>query len=50
MFADDVALISNSVQGLQKQLNILNEFSKNNKMIVNIEKTKDMVFKKGGQL
>jgi len=49
MFADDIALIADTVVGLQKQLNILYEFCTQNKLTVNIEK-KILVFKRGGQL
>lgn len=50
MFADDIALISDTVVGLQKQLNILNQFCEHSKLAVNILKTKVLVFKRGGQL
>ena len=50
MFADDIALISDTVKGLQKQLNTLNTFCSRNKLTVNIDKTKIVVFKKGGNL
>ena len=47
---DDVALISDTVVGFQKQLNILHQFSMNSKLNVNIGKTKIMIFKRGGKL
>ena len=50
MFADDIACISDTISGLQKQLNILNQYCKIYKLTVNTEKTKIIVFKKGGQL
>jgi len=46
MFADDIALISDNVVGLQKQINILYDFSIQNKLCVNISKTKVMALKK----
>ena len=41
LFADDIALISDTISGLQKQLDILLKYCKEYKMIVNIIKTKD---------
>ena len=49
-FADDIALISDTISGLQKQLDILLKYCKEYKMIVNIIKTKVMVFRRGGML
>jgi hypothetical protein len=48
MFADDIALISDTIVGLQKQLNLLQQFCISSKFVVNIEKTKVLVFKRGG--
>ena len=50
MFADDLALLSDTVVGLQRQLNILYEFCDKNKLKVNEAKTKVVVFKNGGIL
>ena len=50
LFADDIALISDTISGLQKQLDILLKYCKEYKMIVNIIKTKVMVFRRGGML
>ena len=50
MFADDIALISDTVIGLQMQLNCLHQFCITSKLVVNIDKTKVLVFKRGGQL
>ena len=50
MFADDIALISDTVVGLQRQLNILFLFCEKSKLIVNIDKTKILVFKRGGAI
>ena len=50
MFADDLALISDTVVGLQRQLNILYNFCDTNKLKVNETKTKVVVFKNGGVL
>ena len=50
LFADDIALISDTITGLQKQLNILYDYCMESKLVVNIKKTKVMVYKKGGQI
>jgi hypothetical protein len=50
LFADDVVLFSDSVWGLQNQLNILQEYCNNWKMSVNMSKTKIIVFRRGGRL
>ena len=49
-FADDVILVSDTVQGLQQKLNILEYQSKRLGIEVNLEKTKIIVFRKGGYL
>ena len=50
LFADDIALISLTPRGLQNQLNVLNDCCKRIKLNVNTQKTKVMVFRKGGYL
>ena len=50
LFADDVALISTSPRGLQTQLNSLKDCCNNLGLRVNKNKTKIMVFRKGGYL
>lgn len=50
LFADDVALLSTSPRGLQAQLNSLKLCCDNLKLTVNKNKTKVMVFRKGGFL
>ena len=50
MFADDIALLSDTVNGLQSQLNILADFCETYKLKVNESKTKIVAFKKGGRL
>ena len=50
MFADDLALISDTVRGLQKLLNFLYKFCSDKGLIINIPKTVVMVFKNGGGL
>ena len=49
--ADDLALLSDTVVGLQRQFNILYDFCDTNKLKVNeAKKTKVVVFKNGGVL
>ena len=50
LFADDLALISDSVLGLQRLLNLLYSFCKTKDLIVNILKTKVAIYKNGGTL
>jgi hypothetical protein len=50
LFADDVVLLSATPSGLQHQLNILQSCCDKMKLSVNIDKTKVMVFRKGGFL
>ena len=50
LFADDIALISDTIAGLQKQLNMLFAYCMESKLVVNICKTNVMVFKKGGRI
>lgn len=50
LFADDLALMSSTPQGLQNQLDILLETCKELGVEVNISKTKAMVFRNGGFL
>ena len=50
MFADDLALILDTVVGLQRLLNLLYSFYQVKYLIVNTIKTKKMVYKNGGIL
>jgi len=50
LFADDIALISDTVPGLQNQLNVLKRVSDNLGLVVNTEKTKVVVYRMGGHL
>ncbi|MEW8542874.1 MAG: reverse transcriptase family protein, partial [Candidatus Thiodiazotropha sp.] len=50
LFADDVALISDSVIGLQRQFYLLQDFCREQKLNVNIPKTKVVVYKNGSLL
>ena len=50
LFADDIVLISSTVRGLQRQINELEKYCRQSCLTVNMEKTKVIVFKKGGKL
>ena len=50
LFADDMAIFSKSIKGLQKGLNNLETYCDEWGLTVNTTKTKCMVFKKGGKL
>ena len=50
MYADDVVLFSDTIGGLQKQINTLQLFCEQSGMKVNLDKTKVLVFKNGGYL
>ena len=50
LFADDITLLSDSVIGLQNQIDILNNMCHKLHLSINIDKTKIMVFRKGGFL
>ena len=50
LFADYIALISDTIVGLQRQLDILLQYCTDYKMIVNVIKTKVMVFRRSGIL
>jgi hypothetical protein len=50
LFADDVALLALTPYGLQNQLNCLKDCCDRLRLEVNIDKTKIMVFRKGGYL
>ena len=50
LFADDIALIATTPAGLQNQINILKRGAERLGLVVNLDKTKVMVFRKGGFL
>jgi hypothetical protein len=49
MFADDVVLVSETAEGMQKSLDKLDAYCKNWLLKVNYEKTKIMIFNKAGK-
>ena len=50
LFADDIALTATTPAGLQTQINLLRRGAERLGLVVNLEKTKVMVFRKGGFL
>ncbi len=50
LYADDIIIFSESANGLQNGLDILYEYCQRWKLTVNTDKTKIMVFRKGGRL
>ena len=50
LFADDLTLLASTVIGLQNQLNTLSVAAKRLGLTVNLDKSKVMVFRKGGYL
>ena len=50
LFADDIVIFSETQQGLQAGLDSLHEYCQSWKLKVNTQKTKVMVFRKGGIL
>ena len=50
LFADDIVLIADSVFELQKKLDILYEVAVKLGLVVNMDKSKVVVFRKGGHL
>ena len=50
LYADDMVLLSESQSGLQMCLNKLNSYCQKWKLTVNTEKTKIMIFNKGGRI
>ena len=50
LFADDLTLMSTTVEGLQRMIDRLSEYAEYWGLEVSVEKTKCMVFRKGGRL
>ena len=49
MYADDIVLLSDSADGLQKLLNSLLQFCQRRNLKVNVAKTKVIIFNKSGK-
>ena len=50
LFADDVVLVSDTVVGLQRQLNILGSVAERLDLIVNLDKSDIIIFRNGGHI
>ena len=50
LFADDAAVLSQTASGLQKSLDSLTQYCSKWNLSINIDKTKVVVFNKGGRL
>ena len=50
LYVDDIVIFSNTSDGLQRGLNVLSDHCNKLKLTVNVDKTKNMVFRKGGNL
>ncbi len=50
LYADDIVIFAESAESLQHGLNVLDDYCQKWKLTVNIDKTKIMVFRKGGML
>ena len=50
IWADDLVLLSKSEKGLNEMLKTVEEYCDENKLIINTEKTKCMIFNKSGKL
>jgi hypothetical protein len=46
LYADDLALMSETTQGLQKQIDAMSEFCVEQQLVINVSKTKVVVFEK----
>ena len=50
LYADDIVIFSNTMEGLQRGLDVLAQYCEKWKLTVNTDETKIMVFRKGGNL
>ena len=50
LFADDAVIMSDTKQGLQNSLNQLEAYCEKWKLLVNVSKTKVVIFRKGGSV
>ena len=50
LYADYITIFAETEQGLQKRLDILKEYCTKLELTISVEKSKIMVFRKGGQL
>ena len=50
MYADDLVLISRSKEGLQRQIDTVQEYCQTWKLELNFKKTKTMIFNRGNKI
>ena len=50
MYADDTVLLSDTAAGLQTMLNSLKDYTVKNKLLVNVDKTKIVIFRNGKRM
>ena len=50
LYADDISIFANTAEEMQNSLNLLSNYCERWKLKVNVMKTKEMVFGKGGTL
>ena len=50
MFADDVAMCSDTIGRVRERIEVLKQFSDKWRMKINLEKTKIMIFRRGGKI
>ncbi|KAI5717528.1 hypothetical protein M8J77_007453 [Diaphorina citri] len=50
LYADDLIIFGSSKTDLQQKLNILQDYCQQNRMMVNVEKSKVVIFRRGGRL
>lgn len=48
-FADDIAIVAKNAVGMREMLKALESYTERNDLEVNLEKTKIMIFRKGGR-
>lgn len=49
-FADDIAMVAESVVGMREMFKALQKYTERNKLEVNVEKTKIMIFRREGKI
>ena len=50
LFADDVVLLSNTIVGIQQQLSVLRDTAERLHLVVNLDKSQVVIFRKGGYI
>ena len=50
LFADEIVLLSNTIVGLQQQVNVLRNTAKRLHIVVNFDKSQVVIFRNGGYI